>query len=63
MKTLPKHKTNKPIQKIDAKLNAIYIQRLEKFMALVELSYELKKARLLSIKSFQDLTSYTKNKT
>ena len=63
MKTLPKYKTNKPIQKIDAKLNAIYIQRLEKFMALVELSYELKKARLLSIKSFQDLTSYTKNKT
>ena len=48
MNTIPKHNTNKPIKKIDAKLNAIYIQRLEKFMALVELSYELKKAPRLT---------------
>ena len=63
MNSIPENKAVKTIKKIDGKMNALYIERLEKFMALVELSYELKKARLISITDFQDLTSYTKNKT
>jgi hypothetical protein len=35
-------------KKIDTKMNAIYIERLERFMALVELSFALKNAPRIS---------------
>ena len=44
MNAIPKNKVIKRVKALDLKMNAIYIERLEKFMALVELSYELKKA-------------------
>ena len=44
MNVISKDKVIKRVKILDVEMNAIYIERLEKFMALVELSYELNKA-------------------
>lgn len=45
-----KAKSKIPVKsiKIDTKMNSIYIERLERFMALVELSFALKNAPRIS---------------
>ena len=48
MKSIPKTKTSVQTKKFDVAMNAIYIERLEKFMALVELSFALKNAPRIS---------------
>jgi hypothetical protein len=48
MKSISKTKTAVQTKKFDAVMNAIYIERLEKFMALVELSFALKNAPRIS---------------
>ncbi|MFN8326458.1 MAG: hypothetical protein U0T80_12070 [Flavobacteriaceae bacterium] len=43
-----KSKVSKKSKGFDATMNAIYIERLERFMALVELSFALKNAPRIS---------------
>lgn len=43
-----KTKVEMKSKEFDATMNAIYIERLERFMALVELSFALKKAPRIS---------------
>ena len=43
-----KSKVSITTKKIDPKMNAIFIERLERFMALVELSFALKNAPRIS---------------
>ncbi|HRG17769.1 MAG TPA: hypothetical protein PLP39_01650 [Flavobacterium lutivivi] len=46
--TKAKSKVSTKSKGFDAKMNAIYIERLERFMALVELSFALKNAPRIS---------------
>lgn len=43
-----KSKVSVKSKKLDLKMNALYIERLERFMALVELSFVLKNAPRIS---------------
>lgn len=57
MKSNSESKVDLKTKKVDLKMNAIYIERLERFMALVELSFALKNAPRISKekKCFQKL--------
>lgn len=51
MNAISKDKVIKRVKTLDVEMNTIYIERLEKFMALVELSYELNKAPRITKKT------------